>query len=398
MKGEKLLQAKQDRATNILSIRSLMDEFEGKEMPAEKKTELENMEKEFGTLNESIIKEEAQLKRERLAGEAHENEGTPASDEEKNARELFGDYLRNCDDASMAAYRAIQQDDPTQAGYLVAPEKFVAEVIQDMDDLLFIRKLARKFTLKKAKSLGFPKRTARMSTFAWGTEISAPTADSSLAFGKREFIAKPATGGILASKTLVRNSAIGIDAYIRKEMAYDFATGHEAAFMTGNAAGQPLGLFTASDDGISTSRDFSTGNTATGIKIDGLLEAKYGIKQQHAVNLQWIFHRNAVKQVAKLKDSDGQYVWQPSVQLGQPDRLLSYPVNMSENAPKTFETGKYVGILGNFSFYWIVDSLAMEIQALVELYALSNQIYYIGRMETDGMPVLEEAFARVKLG
>ena len=57
-----------------------------------------------------------------------------------------------------------------------------------------------------------------------------------------------------------------------------------------------------------------------------------------------------------------------------------------------------MGILGDFSNYWIADSLALEMQRLVELYATTNQVALIGRMESDGMPVLEEAFVRVKLG
>jgi HK97 family phage major capsid protein len=71
---------------------------------------------------------------------------------------------------------------------------------------------------------------------------------------------------------------------------------------------------------------------------------------------------------------------------------------MSEYAPNTFSTGLYVGILGDFSQYWIVDSLSLEVQRLQELYATANQVGYIFRQESDGQPVLEEAFSRVKLG
>ena len=81
------------------------------------------------------------------------------------------------------------------------------------------------------------------------------------------------------------------------------------------------------------------------------------------------------------------------------DHLLATGLQffMSEYVPNTFTTGKYVGILGDFSFYWIVDALNLEVQRLDELYAATNQIGFIGRMETDGMPVLEEAFVRVAL-
>ena len=90
-------------------------------------------------------------------------------------------------------------------------------------------------------------------------------------------------------------------------------------------------------------------------------------------------------------------MWRESVLEGEPDRLLGRPVMMSEYAPNTMTTGLYCGILGDFSNYWIADALDMQVQRLVELYAESNQVGFIGRLETDGMPVLAEAFARVKL-
>jgi HK97 family phage major capsid protein len=108
-------------------------------------------------------------------------------------------------------------------------------------------------------------------------------------------------------------------------------------------------------------------------------------------------HRDGAKQTAKLKDGEGQYIWRESVRVGEPDRLLGLPVHMSEYAPNTFTTGLYVGIVGDFRFYWIADSLDMEVQRLEELYAATSQVGFIGRLESDGMPVLEEAFARVKL-
>jgi HK97 family phage major capsid protein len=167
--------------------------------------------------------------------------------------------------------------------------------------------------------------------------------------------------------------------------------------MTGTGANQALGVFTASNDGIPTSRDVSTGNTTTSIQTDGLIEAKYSLRPGYMAKASWIFHRDAVKQIRKLKDGDGQYIWQQGLTGGQPDRILDSPFKMSEYAPNTFTTGLYVGIIGDFKYFWVVDALSFEIQRLVELYARTNQDGFIGRFETDGMPVLGEAFARVKL-
>ena len=81
---------------------------------------------------------------------------------------------------------------------------------------------------------------------------------------------------------------------------------------------------------------------------------------------------------------------------GVPSTLLDRPVNESEYAPGTITTGLYTAILGDFSRYYIVDALNMEMQVVDQLYAETNQMGYILRRELDGMPVLEEAFARLK--
>ena len=188
-----------------------------------------------------------------------------------------------------------------------------------------------------------------------------------------------------------------VEQLVRERMAYKFAVPQEKGFLTGNGSGQPLGVFTASNDGISTGRDVSTGNTTTGIQFDGLIEAKYSLKGSYWPRARWMFHRDGMKQIALLKDGEGQYIWRESVRAGEPDRVLGLPVMMSEFAPNTFTTGLYVGLLGDWSRYWIADALSFQLQRLVELYAVTNQVGFIGRLETDGMPVLEEAFVRVKL-
>lgn len=397
MDAKKIIEAKQERAGLVTEIRNLMNEFERQEMPGEKKDELAKMETRFDALNVSIVSEEKQLQRERIIGEAQDKLDNP----DKKPDELqmaFIEHIRMGTQSTFEVYNSLQQGNPSQAGYLVAPERFVSDLIKEMDNTFFFRKMAKVLSpLQGAQSLGYPKRTSRMSRATRGTELQTPTPDTNLAFGKREFKPAPATAEILLSRTLMRN-APAVDGIVRAEMNYAFGEMLEIEYMTGSGAnGECLGIFTASDEGIPTSRDVSTGNTATEIKFDGLFEAKYSIKNQYQSRLQWIFHRDGVKKIAKIKDGEGQYIWQPSVVLDQPDRLLGKPVNMSEYAPNTFTTSKYVGIIGDFSCYWIVDSLAMEIQVLTELYARSNQIDYIGRLETDGMPVLEECFARVKL-
>ena len=394
----KIFELKQNRAELTAQMRGMIDKYDGAEMPGEDKAALAKMESDFDTLNARITGEEKQLERERIAGEKPIDEARKENPKALERLDAFRNVLRDGSQSAMQIYAALQQDNPTQAGYLVAPEQFVSDLIKELADATFMRQKAKVLPpLSGAQSLGYPTRTAGMASFAWGTELQAPTADTTLAFGKREFKPRPGTSEILVSKTLVRNVA-NVDALIRGEIADEVGAKLETAYMTGNGANCPLGLFVASADGINTDRDIATGNTATEIKFDGLMEAKYAIKDKYQPRCEWVFHRDAIKKIVKLKDSNGQYIWQPSVQMGAPDMLLGKRVNSSEYAPNTFTAGLYVGLYGDLTNYWICDSMGMEIQVLAELYARTNQIDYLCRIETDGAPVMPAAFARVTLG
>lgn len=389
----KVLELKQKQSAVTKEIQDFMDKFTDGVMSADDLATLKTMEAKFDNLGEQVKAEERQVARNRTAGEVEpKDEKKP----ESAKRDAFLKAITIGDAESIRVYNALQQSNPTQAGYLVAEEKFVADLIKDIDDATFIRRKAKKMQLSGAQSLGFPTRTAAMSSFAWGTEIQAPAADATLAFGKREFKAKPGTSEILISKTLIRN-AQNADQIVRAEIAGEVAKNEETAYMTGDGVLCPLGLFIASNDGIAVGRDVSTGNTQTELKFDGLINCKMSVKAQYRTGAEWIMHRDAIKQVMKLKDSNGQYIWQPSMVAGQPDRLLGDASNETEYAPNTFTAGLYLAVYGNLQYYWIVDSLAMEIQVLMELYARTNQVDYITRIETDGAPVVSNAFARAKL-
>lgn len=305
----------------------------------------------------------------------------------------FRDYL--CGEK-----RALQKDIDTVGGYLSAPVQFMAELIKAVDNLTFMREICRVLPpLTSAESIGAPSLDNDPADPIWTAEIGTGDEDSTMSFGGRELTPAPVAKRIKVSKTLIRRSSIGVDAIVRDRLAYKMAVVMENAYINGTGAnGQPLGVMTASDLGIGTGRDVSTGNTAATPTFDGLKEAKYTLKNQYRPRCNWIFHRTIVKLISKLKDGEGRYIWEASVVIGDPDRILGMPVRESEYMPNTISASNYVGILGDFSRYWIADSLASTIQVLLELYAETNQNGYILRMESDGMPVLAEAFIRVKLG
>lgn len=291
--------------------------------------------------------------------------------------------------------RDLQMDSDIKGGYLIAAEKWVNDLIKAVEDQVFIRSKATKFSVPDAASLGVPTLESGPSDAEWTTEIKTGSEDTAMEFGKREMHPHPMAKRIKVSEPFLRR--VG-EILVKNQLAYKFAVTEEKAFLTGTGAEQPLGLFTASASGIPTGRDVSEDNTTTAITADGLISAAYALKAQYLAKAEWIFHRDAVKMIRKLKTTtSGDYVWRPGLAGDKQQTILDLPFHMSEFCPNTFTAGKYVGIVGDFSHYWIADALDMKLQRLIELYAETNQFGFIGRKETDGQPVLGEAFVRVAL-
>src|SRR5437763_9129360 len=405
---------REQRGRLVSEMRGMLDTAgsEKRDLTTEEQAKYDLLFAEQENVGQQIAREERQLELDRrmadiVAGRnreeaqkgseaGHEDRGNPRATSDYRA--AFARFLRGGVNALAGEeLRALQAGTDPDGGYLIAPQQFVLELIKSVDDQVAIRGLARTFQVPMAASLGAPTLESDPADADWTTELQTGSEDTSMSFGKRQLSPHPLAKRIKVSQQLLRQALIGPEGLVIDRLGYKFAVTQEKAFLTGSGVGRPLGLFTASPSGISTARDVSTGNTATAMTFDGLIEAKFSLKGQYWPSARWIFHRDAVKQITKLKDGEGQYIWRQSVRDGEPDTLLVLPLTLSEFAPNTFTTGLYVGLLGDFQHYWIVDALSMQIQRLNELYAETNQVGFIGRLETDGAPVLEEAFVRVKL-
>ena len=297
---------------------------------------------------------------------------------------------------SRATADGLQADSDTAGGFTYPDEQFVNTLIKFVDNAVIVRQKATVQRVTNADALGAPSLDADPEDGDWTQELTSVDLDTQMEFGKRELRPHELTKGIKVSRKLLARSVMDIDALVAQRLAYKLAVTQETAFMTGNGVNRPLGLFVASADGITTARD-TTAAATTSWTADNLIDVQYSVKPQYQGTGEWVMHRDVVRNTRKLKDGNGQYIWQPGLIAGQPDVLLSRPVNQSEYAPNTLTTGLYVALFGDLSFYWIADAEDISIQRLMELYALTNQVGFIARSATDGMPVLAEAFARLIL-
>lgn len=392
----------------VAEARALNDKAnaEGREFTPEEEAQYSAIMKDAGDLRAKVDRERAIADAE---AEINKTMGTRAAQHEqpggergeqdqKELRAICTRWIQGgASVLSADEARSLSAGADIQGGYITTPQEMVKELLKKVDDLVFIRQKATKFALPKASSLGVPVLDNNPADADWTSELLTGNEDTTMSFGKRELRPHPLAKRIKISNLLIRTAVMDPEALVRDRLAYKFAITEEKAYMTGSGAQQPLGLFTASAKGIDTDRDVSLGHTATGLTFDGLIEAKYTLKPQYWSKAEWLFHRDALKMITKLKNGEGEYIWQESLIIGGPDTLLGLPFTMSEYVPNTFTASLYVGMLGDFSFYWIVDALNMTMQRLVELYAETNQIGFIARRELDGMPVLSEAFIRIAL-
>lgn len=316
----------------------------------------------------------------------------------KTSRDAFNRYLRyGVNSLSPAEFRALQADSDTAGGYLVAPVDLAKSVLMELDNEVFVRQYATKFQVPNAQSLGAPFLSSDFGDPSWTSELGTGSEDSDMDFERRDLYPHAVARRIKVSNKLLRASALNPENVVMQRMIYKMSTVHENAFLNGTGLNQPLGVFTPSNLGISTDRDVSTGNTTTNCTVDGLINCVGSLKSQYRANARWVFHRDLETRLKKLKDGEGRYLWQGSIDGKAPNMLLGFPIHLSEYAPNTFSAEQYVAVLGDFRFYYCCDALDMQIQRLIELYSETNQTGYIIRSETDGMPVLESAFVRVQL-
>lgn len=400
--SKKVMELRDQRGKAIADARAIVDkaDTEKRGMTAEEIGQYDKYMADEKRLKEQIDQEERLLAAERsLAANLQEQGGKnpPAPDAE--ARMVsFRKFLTGGYGALSAdELRGLTAGTDTAGGFLATPEQFVNELIVAVKNKVFIRQQAKVIPVPRAVSLGAPSLDNDVDDGDWTPEVKAAAEDAGLGFGKRKLTPHKLSKLVKISNELLRVAALNPESIVMDRLSYKFGVTEEKAYLLGSGAQQPLGVFVASSDGIPTTRDVSAGNTATGITFDGLIAAKYALKAQYQEKATWLFHRDAISKVAQLKDSYGRYLWLPSVVVGQPDTILGKPVMMSEYVPNTFTASQYVGMIADFSFYWIADAYDMTMQRLNELYAATDQVGFIARKATDGMPVLAEAFARVQL-
>jgi HK97 family phage major capsid protein/HK97 family phage prohead protease len=380
---------------------SRMRELDKLDENTETRSEYDRLDAEYERLSDEISKADRSEKLAMREIELSQSQGsqTRPMPERTERRESPGSREEQREVEMLT--RAISMDGGTDGGgYLILPTSVQKNVITKLKDDLFILSRADVITVPDASAVSWPAldHDPGDSSLAFTAELKTGSEDSTMDFDARQLAPRPLARRIKISKKLARAAGIDVVALVEDRLKYVFGMVLEHQFLNGLGTNSPLGIFATSAHGVNTDRDMSTDNTATLIKADNLINCAYALKAQYLKRASWVFHRDAMKMIRKLKDGEGNYLYQPQLTESTPAMLLGRPVDVSEYCPNTFTSGSLVGALLDWSFYKVVFALNWDVQILTELYAETNQLGLIARMEVDAMPALSESVVRVKMG
>jgi len=280
---------------------------------------------------------------------------------------------------------ALQVGTDSEGGYLV-PDEFERTLIQGLEEANIIRQLAKVINTDSGERL-IPV-VASHGSAAWLAEESALT-ESDDVFGQVTLGAHKLGTLIKVSNELLSDSVFDLESYLSSEFARRIGNTEEDAFINGNGTNKPTGLITGASAGVTTA-------AATAITLDEIIDLYHSLKTPYRKNASFIMNDATIKVIRKMKDENGQYLWQPSVRDGEPDTLLGRPLYASSYMP-TIAASKVPIIFGDYSYYWIADRQGRVFKRLNELYAGNDQTGFLATQRVDGKLTLSEAVKKLTM-
>lgn len=363
-------------------------------LSAEDDATYSKMEKDLDSLTNEIKRME---RRDAIEAELNKPVNQPITEAPERAASLKPDKVGRASDAyredfdrhlrgKVLVHNVLSEGTDADGGYLV-PEDFERDIVTALEEENVIRSLAKVITTQHERKI--PIATSH-STAQWTAENAAYT-ESNPTFGQKQIDAFKLTDLARVSVELLQDSAFDIEDYLMKEFSRAFGIAEEEAFCVGTGTNQPTGIFTANGGTVGVT---AAANNA--ITADELISLVYALKSPYRRNAKFLMNDATISAIRKLKDLNGAYLWQPSLQAGQPDRLLGYDLYTSPYVP-TMAAGALTVAFGDFKNYWIGDRAGRTVQRLNELYATNGQIGYVATERVDGKVILPEGIQLLQM-
>lgn len=386
-----ILELREKRNTAWNAAKAFLDSHRTEKgtLTAEDDATYSKMEQEIADLGKEIARLERQ---EALEAELNKPVNKPltskpdnsATDKPAKTGRASDEYKNGMLQALRTNFRQVsnilQEGVDADGGYLV-PEEYDSRLIDVLTEENIMRSLGHTITTSGEHKINI---AATKPAAAWIEEGGA------LTFGDATFSqilldAHKLHVAIKVTEELLYDNAFGLENYIITEFGKALANAEEDAFLNGDGSGKPTGLFATSGGGA------VAGTLSAAIKSDDILDLVYALKRPYRKNASFIMNDKTLAQLRKLKDNNGAYIWQPSYQSDEPDKVLGYAVHTSAYAPENAIA------FGDYSYYNIGDRGTRSFKQLTELFAGNGMIGYVAKERVDGKLILPEAVQILKL-
>ena len=367
------------------TAKNFVDTHEDKNgnLSAEDEETYSRMEDEIEELTNSIERQQRAERREQELSKPVNSPitGKPYKDEpqgEVKTGRASDEYKKAMLTALRSNFRQVsnvlQEGVDADGGYLV-PEEYDHRLIDVLTEENIMRGIATKITTSGEHKINI---AATKPAAAWIEEGEA------LSFGDATFEQKILDAhklhvAIKITEELLYDNAFGLENYIITEFGKALANAEEDAFLNGDGVGKPTGIFNKTKGGE------SIGTLTAALKSDDILDLIYKLKRPYRKNASFIMNDATLAQIRKLKDNNGQYLWQPSYQANEPDKILGYNIRTSAFAPTDAIA------FGDYKYYNIGDRGSRSFKQLNELFAGNGMIGYVAKERVDGLLILPEA-------
>jgi HK97 family phage major capsid protein len=367
------------RAGLVAEMRALTSKAsaEKRDLNADEESKYVALEADVDKIGRSIDREENLLSIEnKLSGERDSDYRPGIADANNRAHNFIPSVTNKAYDEAIGAYlrrgsfsNVLQTGIDADGGFLL-PVEYANDIVLLQYNMDPMRQLA---TVESSNSIvELPAETADVTFELIEEGGTYPTVSPT--FGKVRFRAFKIGGMIPATDEMLRDTTRDLRGYIARIGSRAATLKESALFATGNGANQPEGIFTVSSVvGVSVSNTDGGVSATPVITGDNLIDIFHDLPQYHRPRASWLTSDALVKTIRKLKSNDNQYLWQPGLQAGQPDRLLNRPVYTSDYAPAPAVSTKSL-VFGDIKQYVIKDRLAIEVKYLDQLYAATGKV------------------------
>lgn len=285
----------------------------------------------------------------------------PDAELEKKA---FHAYLRQGNAADPLELKTLIVSSDPQGGYL-APTEMSTEFLRDLIEYSPIRSLA---TVRNttAPAVSYPKRVGRTDA-KWKGELQVQE-ESEPTFGQVEIGVKEINTFVDISNQLLADSQGVAEAEVRMALAEDFGLKEGYAFLKGAGPLMPEGLLTSANVASVATGNASTLGTAP---ADMLIDLMYSLPAAYRGRGTWLMNGRTLGAMRKLKDGQGNFLWQPSLQLGTPESILGRPVVECPDMDDVGAGNTPIAFGDIATAYRIIDRLALSI--LVNPYSRATE-------------------------